>query len=179
MIPRPTSDRLVEAALDVLGGRRATVVDVGTGSGALALAIATAAPRARVWATDTSAAAVALARENVHRQGLTGRVIVRQGDLLDPVPGSVDLVVSNLPYLPRDERERHPDLAGEPAEAVFAACDGLGPYRRLISASEARLTAEGELVIQFRGRVLGARRAELEVLRGRLEDEAGLALEAA
>jgi len=152
---------------------------VGTGSGALALAIATAAPRTRVWATDTSPAAVALARENVRRHGLGGRVIVREGDLLDPVPGSLDLVVANLPYLPVGERGLDADLAREPVEALFAGGDGLDPYRRLLGACRERLAADGALVVQFRRRVLCARRNELDVLRRRLEDEATLVLEAA
>jgi release factor glutamine methyltransferase len=179
MTPRPASERLVAVALGLLGGGPAVVADVGTGSGALALAIARAAPQARVWATDTSPAAVALARENVRRQGLVGRVIVREGDLLEPVPGGVDLVVANLPYLPARERGHHADLAGEPAEAVFAARDGLGPYRRLLGACETRLTSGGALVVQFRRRVYAARRGELGALRDRLEDEATLTLEAA
>jgi release factor glutamine methyltransferase len=179
MTPRPAGERLAATALDVLGGRPAIVADVGTGSGALALAIAAAAPRAQLWATDTSPAAVALARENVRRHGLAGRVVVREGDLLDPVPGSVDLVVANLPYLPLGERGLDGDLAAEPEEALFAAGDGLDPYRRLIGACGERLTSEGALVIQFRRRVLHAGRDELEVLRRRLEDEATLALEAA
>jgi release factor glutamine methyltransferase len=179
MTPRPASERLAATALDVLGERPAIVADVGTGSGALALAIAAAAPRAQLWATDTSPVAVALARENVRRHGLAGRVVVREGDLLDPVPGSVDLVVANLPYLPLGERGLDGDLVAEPEEALFAAGDGLDPYRRLIGACGERLTSEGALVIQFRRRVLHAGRDELEVLRRRLEDEATLALEAA
>ena len=179
MTPRPASELLAATALDVLGERPAIVADVGTGSGALALAIAAAAPRAQLWATDTSPVAVALARENVRRHGLAGRVVVREGDLLDPVPGSVDLVVGNLPYLPLGERGLDGDLVAEPEEALFAAGDGLDPYRRLIGACGERLTSEGALVIQFRRRVLHAGRDELEVLRRRLEDEATLALEAA
>ncbi|HYY75236.1 MAG TPA: class I SAM-dependent methyltransferase, partial [Gaiellaceae bacterium] len=108
MTPRPASERLVAVALSLLGGRPAVVADVGTGSGALGLVIARAAPQARVWATDTSPAAVALARENVRRLGLGGRVIVCEGDLLEPIPGCVDLVVANLPYLPARERGLHP-----------------------------------------------------------------------
>ena len=179
MTPRPAGRRLVDSALGLLGGHPAVVADVGTGCGALALAIASAAPRACVWPTDTSPAAVALARENVRRHDLGGRVIVREGDLLDPVPGALDLVVANLPYLPTGERGLDPDLAGEPEEAVFAAGDGLGLYRRLIDACEERLATEGSLVVQFRRRVLVAGRGELDVLRDRLEDEADLALEAA
>jgi release factor glutamine methyltransferase len=179
MTPRATSEALVTSALGLLAGRPATVADVGTGSGALGLAVATAAPRALVWATDTSPAAVALARENVRRHGLDGRVIVREGDLLEPVPGAVDLVVANLPYLSASERGRDADLVREPVEAVFAAGDGLDPYRRLLAACEERLAPDGSLLLQFRRRVLGARRGELDDLRRRLEDDATVVLEAA
>jgi release factor glutamine methyltransferase len=179
MTPRPASEQLVATALGILGGRPAVVADVGTGSGALAVAIAKSAPQVHVWATDSSPAAVAVARENVRRHGLAGRVAVRMGDLLDPVPGSLDLVVANLPYLPAGRRAWYPDLAGEPPEAVFAAGDGLAPYRRLTGASAERLTSDGTLVIQFRRRVLAARRDELDDLRDRLEDDASVLLEAA
>jgi len=179
MTPRRTSEHVVETALDVLGDRPAIVADVGTGSGAIAVALAAGAPQARVWATDTSRAAVALACENVRRHGLLHRVVVLEGDLLDPVPGPVDLVVANLPYLPAGERAQHPDLAGEPAVAVFAERDGLGPYRRLLDACQGRLAPEGALVLQFRGRVLRASRDGLDTLRARLEVEAMLARKAA
>jgi release factor glutamine methyltransferase len=179
MTPRRASEHVVETALAVLGDRPATVADVGTGSGAIAVALAAGAPQARVWATDTSRAAVALACENVRRHGLLHRVVVLEGDLLDPVPGPVDLVVANLPYLPAGERARHPDLAGEPSVAVFAEHDGLGPYRRLLDACHGRLAPEGALVLQFRGRVLRASRDGLDALRARLEVEAMLARTAA
>ena len=179
MTPRRASEHVVETALAVLGDRPATVADVGTGSGAIAVALAAGAPQARVWATDTSRAAVALACENVRRHGLLHRVVVLEGDLLDPVPGPVDLVVANLPYLPAGERAQHPDLAGEPPVAVFAERDGLGPYRRLLDACQGRLAPEGALVLQFRGRVLRASRDGLDALRARLEVEAMLARKAA
>ena len=179
MTPRRASEHVVETALAVLGDRPAIVADVGTGSGAIAVALAAGAPQARVWATDTSGAAVALACENVRRHGLLHRVVVLEGDLLDPVPGPVDLVVANLPYLPAGEWAQHPDLAGEPAVAVFAERDGLGPYRRLLDACQGRLAPEGALVLQFRGRVLHASRDGLDALRARLEVEAMLARKAA
>jgi release factor glutamine methyltransferase len=179
MTPRPASEGLVQAALELIGDRPASVADVGTGSGALAVAIAARAPRARVWATDTSPAAVELACENVRRHGLLHRVVVLEGDLLDPVPGAVDLVVANLPYLPAAEWARHVELAAEPAEAVFAGQDGLEPYRRLLDAAEERLSPSGALVVQYRRRVLQATRDELDALRARLEDKAMLVREAA
>ena len=179
MTPRPASERIVESALAAVGDGPATVADVGTGSGALAVAIAARAPQARVWATDASPAAVALACDNVRRHRLLHRVVVLEGDLLDPVPGTVDLVVANLPYLPFAERPRHADLASEPADAVFAEQDGLGHYRRLLDACEERLAPGGTLVLQFRRAVLLAARHELAALRTRLELEAMLARRAA
>src|SRR5215218_1293120 len=80
MTPRPASEQLVTAAIDLVGERPRVVADVGTGSGAIAVAIAGAAPRARVWATDTSWRSVRLARANVRRHGLADRVTVRHGD---------------------------------------------------------------------------------------------------
>jgi release factor glutamine methyltransferase len=154
MVPRPTSEALVDAAVALAGDRPVRIADVGTGSGAIALALAAALPRAEVHASDTSPDAVELARANARRLGLAGRVSVRHGDLLEPLPGSFDLVVANLPYLPLSDAESHPDLVDEPRDAVFAAGDGLGPYRRLVAASRRRLLPGGRLVIQLRGRVL-------------------------
>jgi release factor glutamine methyltransferase len=171
MTPRPATEQLVAAALERLGERPARVVDVGTGSGALAIAIAARAPLVQVWATDSSRCAVALARANVHRHGLDGRVIVRHGDLLEPVPGPVELIVANLPYLPASAAAHYPDLAVEPAAAVFAAGDGLDPYRRLIDTSAERLTADGALVIQLHRRVLVAARDELAALQTALTSQ--------
>ena len=168
MTPRPTTERLVETAVDLVGDCPARVVDVGTGSGAVAVALATALPRADVLATDTSAAAVLLARANVARLGLADRVTVLHGDLLDPVPGSFDLIAANLPYLPLAEADSHLDLVGEPPDAVFAPGDGLDAYRTLLAQGLERLNADGSLVIQLRRRVLTARRGELDRLAARL-----------
>jgi release factor glutamine methyltransferase len=139
-------------------------VDVGTGSGAIALAIAQAAPRASVWATDTSAAAVELAALNAHRAGLSGRIAVRRGDLLEPFPGHADVIVANLPYLPLRERLSHPDLEAEPLNAVFADGDGLGLVRRLVASARRRLTPDGLLALQVRGRIHAAVQPDLHVL---------------
>ena len=170
MTPRSTTEKLVRRALEELGTEPARVADVGTGSGAIAVALAAATPRAEVWATDTSPEAVALARTNVFRHGLADRVHVRRGDLLEPVPGPIDLVLANLPYLPAAERGCYPDIACEPDAAVFAAGDGLGPYRRLLDQCADRLASKGALVIQLRGDVLTAARSELPLLRAGLDE---------
>ena len=165
MTPRAASEQLVAAAFACLAGRPARVVDVGTGSGAIAVAIANVCPNVEVWATDISRSAVALARANVRRHGLEARVFVRHGDLLTPVPGPVDLIVANLPYLAASTAARHPDLASEPTVAVFAAGDGLEPYRRLVDAAARRLTEGGGLLLQLDRRVVEASRSELPALR--------------
>ena len=161
MIPRPASEHLVAAAVERIGARPARAADVGTGCGAIAVALAVAAPSVSVWATDVRPAAVTLATTNAVRHGVADRVYVRRGDLLAPVPGELDLVVANLPYLPLADSGRFPDLVQEPLAAVYADGDGLDPYRRLVVASEERLRDGGAVVLQLHRRVLVAERKEL------------------
>lgn len=164
MTPRPATEALVEAAVERIAGRAALVADVGTGSGAVAVAIASRAPRARIWATDTSASAVRLARANVCRHGLGNRISVLHGDLLAGSPTGLDLVVANLPYLAAGLRSERSELAGEPPEAVFAAGDGLDPYRRLAQVCKSALHPDGFLAIQLHGQVVGTHASELGAL---------------
>ena len=164
MTPRPATLALVDVAAERLGARPARVADVGTGSGAIAVALALRAPQAEIWATDTSPAATALARANVSRHGLGDRVSVRHADLLDGVPGELDLVVANLPYLSDTLRAERPELAGEPPEAVFASGDGLHHYRRLVDVCARKLRPDGALAIQLHRRVHLAGAADLEQL---------------
>src|SRR3954469_6262409 len=95
LVPRPETEHVVEAALDLPAGAR--VVDVGTGSGAIALALADERPDLRVVASDISADALEVARANASRLGLNVEFV--QGDLLEAVTGPVDAVVSNPPYV--------------------------------------------------------------------------------
>jgi release factor glutamine methyltransferase len=169
MTPRAATEQLVAAALDYIGDRPARVVDVGTGSGAIAIAIALAAPAADVWATDNSRCAVALATANVCRRGLNGRVKVVHGDLIEPVPGPIDLVVANLPYLPIADAMRYPELIGEPSTAVFGAADGLEPYRRLLAACTDSLADDARVAIQLHRSVLAASVSQLPQLRAQVE----------
>ena len=164
MTPRPATEALVEAAVERIGRRPALVADVGTGSGAVAVAIASRAPLARIWASDTSCSAVRLARANVCRHGLGDRISVVHGDLLDGSPRGLDLVVANLPYLAAGLRAERPELVGEPPKAVFAAGDGLDPYRRLVRACEDALRPDGFLAIQLHGRVVGTHASKLGTL---------------
>lgn len=164
MTPRAATEHLVTLAAERIGDGAARVADVGTGSGAIAIALALAAPNAEVWATDISPESVLLARVNAHRLQVGDRVRVVQGDLLTPVPDELDLIVANLPYLPNADGHRHPDLAGEPQSAVFAAGDGLGPYRRLLAAAAEKLRPGGAVAIQLHRRVFTAERDAISTL---------------
>ena len=104
LVPRPETEVVVERCLVHLAGlTEPRILDVGTGSGAIALALADEVPGARVVAVDLSEDALALARENLARVDVDGRVELRRGDLLAGVVGPFDLVVSNPPYVPAAE----------------------------------------------------------------------------
>jgi release factor glutamine methyltransferase len=166
--PRPTTEALVDAALQQIDGVPMRIADVGTGSGAIAVALAAEKPNVEIWATDTSADAVALARANAERLGVADRVHVLQGDLLEPLPAAVDLIVANLPYLP--ESEHDPRYDDEPEEAVYAPGDGLGPYRRLLDACrDGKLETGGTVLLQYQGKPYAADCWQLEDLRAELE----------
>jgi release factor glutamine methyltransferase len=170
-MPRPSTERLVDEALERIDGVPMRVADVGTGSGAVAIALAVNRPHVEVWATDTSPAAVELARENARLHGVEDRVHVLQGDLLEPIPHPVDLIVANLPYLPEEQHD--PRYDGEPPEAVYAPGDGLGPYRSLLDACrDGKLETGGTLLIQFHQNPLVADCWQLEDLREQLESSA-------
>jgi release factor glutamine methyltransferase len=130
LIPRPETEHLVEALLDLPRGAR--VCDVGTGSGAIALALKAERPDLRVVATDASAEALAVARANAARLGLD--VEFHEGDLLAGVSGPLDAVASNPPYV-EDGAELAAEIVGyEPALALRAGPDGLDVIRRLLPA---------------------------------------------
>jgi release factor glutamine methyltransferase len=133
LIPRPETEHLVEAVLDLPRGAR--VCDIGTGSGAIALALKSERPDLDVVATDTSAEALEVARANAAALGL--EVAFFEGDLLAGVPGRLDAVVSNPPYV-EDGAQLAPEIVRfEPALALRAGPDGLDVIRLLLPAAGA------------------------------------------
>jgi len=137
LIPRPETELLVEAALDI--GHRLAVdrcVDVGTGSGIVALSLALETTW-QLTATDLSPGALAVARANA--EALGARLSVLEGSLLEPVPEPLGLVVANLPYVdPADQPTLQRELTFEPASALFAPERGLALTRELLRQARAR-----------------------------------------
>jgi release factor glutamine methyltransferase len=153
LTPRPETETLVSAALDLLPDpdAPARVLDVGTGSGAIALAIARERPRAVITATDISQESLKIAQENAERHEMAERIQTLEGDLLDPVAGATfDLVVSNPPYLAESEREAlPPELAHEPERALFAGADGLAVLARLAAGVPALLAPGAGVALEI------------------------------
>ena len=144
------------------------VADICTGSGCIACSIASEHPRTRLISTDISPDAVALARENVERLGLDGRVDVIQCDLAEGVDGallgSFDLVVSNPPYVPTDVLAVIPSEVAEfePALALDGGPDGLDVYRRLLDWCSRALKPGGALAFELHETCLEDAAAEAE-----------------
>ena len=136
LIPRPETELLVEAALDLPPA--SSVLDLCTGSGAVALAVKHERPDLDVHGSDISAAALALAGENSTRLGLDVRW--HRADLLSGIPDEFDAVLANPPYVAeRDRAALAPEiLRHEPAGALFAGEDGLDVIRPLIAQLSAR-----------------------------------------
>jgi release factor glutamine methyltransferase len=140
LIPRPETELLVEAALELPAG--ASVHEVGTGSGAIALALLDERPDLRVTASDVSRDAVAAARANAERLGLPLAPFAADGLPAQPPAAAAagrawppDLVVANLPYVADAEwRELAPEIARyEPRAALTSGPDGLDAIRTLVA----------------------------------------------
>jgi release factor glutamine methyltransferase len=152
LVPRPETEIIVEEAVAFAASHVCgRVADVGTGSGCLAIAIARELPDVHVFAIDVSPAALAVARRNAHRLDVAARVTCLEGNLLDPLRDTVDLIVSNPPYLPDgDVHTLQPEvLLHEPPAALFGGSDGLQVIRRLLSDAPPHLAANGRLVVEF------------------------------
>ncbi|HOG17802.1 MAG TPA: peptide chain release factor N(5)-glutamine methyltransferase [Syntrophales bacterium] len=154
LVPRPETEILVEEVLRFASGTEGgtlRIADVGTGSGAVALALAGALERVQIVATDVSREALAVASRNARRLRVQDRVSFLAGDLLEPLCGSFDCIVSNPPYLSegefsslmRDVREF------EPREALVAGREGTEMHRRLIGTARMHLRRGGRLFLEI------------------------------
>jgi release factor glutamine methyltransferase len=132
LVPRPDSETLIEQAVAHFAGTDGprTILDLGTGSGALLLAALAEWPRAKGVGLDASPAALAVAARNAVALGLADRASFMAGEW-EAAGGPADLVLANPPYV-ESGAALAPELAREPAMALYAGVDGLDAYRRIV-----------------------------------------------
>ncbi len=156
LIPRPETEELVEqtvarAAL-FPNASSLRILDIGTGSGCIALALAARLAGSAVEGIDIAPEAVALAMRNAARNGVTNATF-RVGDILrdGAIEGTFDIIVSNPPYVPRDEWEKlDPEVRDhEPRHAVTDGADGLTFYRRIAEIGPAHLAPHGCIAVEI------------------------------
>ena len=148
LIPRPETEHVVETALRI-APQAARILDVGCGSGALAITLRLETGAA-LWASDISPAALRVAAENAQR--LQAPVAFVACDLLSAfADGSMDLIVSNPPYVPLGDKAglQREVRDWEPHEALFAGPTGLEIYARLVRDAGRVLRAGGWLVMEL------------------------------
>ncbi|HLH07963.1 MAG TPA: peptide chain release factor N(5)-glutamine methyltransferase [Terriglobales bacterium] len=153
LIPRPETEHVVEAALDLAQGiERPRIVDVGTGSGCIALALASELKGADIYAVDISEDALDIAKTNAVRLQLGGRVTFRAGDLLDGfADDEFDLVVSNPPYVGECEADKVQAEVRkfEPRVAVFGGPQGTEVVTKLLQQARRVLKPGGHLLVEI------------------------------
>ena len=154
LIPRPETELLVEAALELLVDADPFICDVGTGSGCIALTLLCELSEARAVALDKSPAALEIAKLNAGSLAVADRAVFLVSDcfdLLDLREYKFDLIVSNPPYVPADV------LAGlqrevrdyEPRMALSPGVDGLSMIRRLLQDAPAFLKQNGHMIMEI------------------------------
>ena len=146
-IPRPETELLVEQAVEIAQsiswrGKQIAIADIGTGGGAIAISLALALPHVKIYATDVSASALEVVEVNCRRYGVNGRVQILQGNLLEPLPQPVDMIVANLPYIKDCEfGDLSPEIINfEPTIALAGGRDGLDKIRRMLEQMSGKLS---------------------------------------
>jgi len=160
LIPRPETEMVAGLAIDELkamrsaGNDRPIAVDLGTGSGAIGLSIAVEVERVEVWITDASADALVVARSNLVGIGRAAtRVQIAEGSWFGALPaellGSIDVIVSNPPYVATNDAVEDIVREWEPQSALFAGADGLDDIRTILEGAPSWLRPGGVLILEM------------------------------
>jgi release factor glutamine methyltransferase len=165
-IPRPETEQVAQLAIDALRavpGPAPIAVDLGTGSGAIAFSMAVEVPHAKVYAVEVSPDAFAWTTKNRERTGATNASLLL-GDLahaFGELDGTVDVVISNPPYIPADAIPRDLEVQlHDPHIALYGGADGLDIVHDVSRTALRLLHSGGALVIEH-GELQGAAIADL------------------
>lgn len=153
-VPRPETEQVAQYAIDALRVvpiAEPLAVDLGTGSGAIALAIASEVPHARVWGVENSPQAFIWAKQNLRETGVANAsmVFIDLADALPELNGTVDVVISNPPYIPAGAIPRDPEVRlFDPEHALYGGEDGLDVVHAVSIAARRLLHPGGTLVLE-------------------------------
>jgi len=150
LIPRPETEHLIEKALKLTKNQPVSLIaDIGTGCGAIAVTLATNLPEVGIYATDISEDALKVARMNCQKHGVADRVVLLHGDLLEPLPEPVDLIIANLPYVSKADIPSAGPLGYEPRAALDGGEEGLDQIKKLTEQLSGKLKAGGWLLLEI------------------------------
>jgi len=152
LIPRPETEILVEAAIEIIGKTgHPSFCEIGVGSGCISISILKNVPAANAVGTDISDAALAGARRNAEMHGVADRLTLQKSDVLDGIPGTFDLIVSNPPYVPaKDIASLQAEVRDfEPHLALDGGDSGLDIVERIVSEAPAHLNPAGWLLMEI------------------------------
>ncbi|OGO16077.1 MAG: protein-(glutamine-N5) methyltransferase, release factor-specific [Chloroflexi bacterium RBG_16_48_7] len=157
LIPRPETELLVEQAILVSRQmvfldtkRKITIADIGTGCGAIAISIARNVD-VDIYAVDLSKDALEVAGCNCQRHGVSDKIHLLQGNLLELIPRPVDIIVANLPYISSAEMKTLDleILSFEPLQALDGGTDGTDKIEELLRTSIPHLAMDGTVILEF------------------------------
>jgi len=156
LIPRPETELLVDTALEFAKSGTylpgpVLIADIGTGCGAIAISLALNLPQSKVYAIDISPSAIEVTKFNCEHHKVTEQVTFLQGNLLEPLPEPVDLIVANLPYIKSSELENlSPEITKfEPRTAIDGGESGLGKVSQLLEQAEGKINHQGCLLLEI------------------------------
>jgi release factor glutamine methyltransferase len=153
--PRPDTETLVEAALDILSAEQLRdtplkIADLGTGSGCILLSLLSELPNAWGLGVDIDPDSLSVARENARRLGLASRTAFLASDWAESLSGDFDMIVTNPPYI---ETETIASLSADvrlfdPFKALDGGTDGFGAYRQLAQGCKNILRKDGWILLE-------------------------------
>ena len=163
-VPRPETEQVAQYAIDALAASATPQpigVDLGTGSGAIALAMATEVPHSFVYGVEVSPRAFVWTKQNFRGIDNARAIFIDLAHALPELDGTVDVVISNPPYIPLGAIPRDPEVRlHDPEIALYGGDDGLDVVRQ-VSATALRLLHAGGTLVLEHGELQAAPIAEL------------------
>ena len=163
-VPRPETEQVAQYAIDALAASatpQPIAVDLGTGSGAIALAMATEVPHSFVYGVEVSPRAFVWTKQNFRGIDNARAIFIDLAHALPELDGTVDVVISNPPYIPLGAIPRDPEVRlHDPEIALYGGDDGLDVVRQ-VSATALRLLHAGGTLVLEHGELQAAAIAEL------------------